>query len=63
LKTNKTLLSRFNWGIQYVTLSDDEAKRRGTQRILERKAYPAFEIIMKLMIKIRGLSMKMSEIQ
>jgi hypothetical protein len=31
--------------------------------ILERKAYPAFEIIMKLMIKIRGLSMKMSEIQ
>jgi stage III sporulation protein SpoIIIAA len=51
-------------GIQYVTLSDDEAKRRGTQKsILERKAYPAFEIIMKLMIKIRGLSMKMSEIQ
>jgi stage III sporulation protein SpoIIIAA len=31
-------------GIQYVTLSDDEAKRRGTQSILERKAYPAFEI-------------------
>ena len=32
-------------GIQYVTLSDDEAKRRGTQKsILERKAYPAFQL-------------------
>ena len=30
-------------GIQYVTLSDEAAKRRGTQNsILERKAYPAF---------------------
>jgi stage III sporulation protein SpoIIIAA len=36
-------------GIQYVTLSDDEAKRRGTQKsILERKSYPAFEIIIEL---------------
>ena len=36
-------------GIQYVTLSDDEAKRRGTQKsILERKAYPAFEIIIEV---------------
>jgi stage III sporulation protein SpoIIIAA len=36
-------------GIQYVTLSDDEAKRRGTQKsILERKAYPAFEIIVEI---------------
>ena len=36
-------------GIQYVTLSDDEAKRRGTQKsILERKAYPAFEIIIEI---------------
>ena len=36
-------------GIQYVTLSDDEAKRRGTQKsILERKSYPAFEIIMEI---------------
>ena len=36
-------------GIQYVTLSDEEAKRRGTQKsILERKAYPAFEIIIEL---------------
>ena len=36
-------------GIQYVTLSDDEAKRRGTQKsILERKAYPAFETIIEV---------------
>ena len=36
-------------GIQYVTLSDDEAKRRGTQKsILERKAYPAFQIVVEI---------------
>ena len=36
-------------GIQYVTLSDDEAKKRGTQKsILERKAYPAFEMIIEI---------------
>ena len=36
-------------GIQYVTLSDDEAKKRGTQKsILERKSYPAFEIIIEI---------------
>ena len=36
-------------GIQYVTLSDEEAKRRGTQKsILERKAYPAFEVIIEI---------------
>ena len=36
-------------GIQDVTLSDDEARRRGTQKsILERKAYPAFEIIIEI---------------
>ncbi len=36
-------------GIQHVTLSDDEAKRRGTQKIiLERKTYPAFEIVIEL---------------
>jgi stage III sporulation protein SpoIIIAA len=59
----KPFISRFNWGIQYVT-SDDEAKRRGTQKsILERKAYPAFEIIIEINDQIRGLSMKMSEIQ
>ena len=42
-------LSDLIGGIQYVTLSDDEAKRRGTQKsILERKAYPAFEVIIEI---------------
>jgi stage III sporulation protein SpoIIIAA len=36
-------------GIQYVTLSDEEAKRRGTQKsILERKSYPTFEVIIEI---------------
>jgi hypothetical protein len=36
-------------GIHYVTISDDEAKRRGTQKtIIERKAYPAFKIIIEI---------------
>lgn len=36
-------------GIQYVTLSDEEAKRRGTQKsILERKAYPAFQVAIEI---------------
>ena len=36
-------------GIQHVTLSDEEAKRRKTQKsILERKAYPAFEIVVEI---------------
>ena len=35
--------------IQYVTLSDDEAKRRGTQKsILERKSYPTFDIVIEI---------------
>lgn len=43
------LLSDLIGGIQHVTLSDEEAKRRGTQKsILERKAYPAFEIIIEI---------------
>ena len=36
-------------GIQYVTLGDNEAKQRGTQKsILERKFYPTFEIIIEI---------------
>jgi len=36
-------------GIQYVTLSDDEARRRGTQKtVLERKALPAFQVAIEL---------------
>ena len=35
--------------IKHVTLSDDEAKRRKTQKsILERKSYPAFEILIEI---------------
>ena len=36
-------------GIQYVTLGDEEAKRRGTQKsILERKAAPAFKVAIEI---------------
>jgi hypothetical protein len=37
-------------GIQTVTLSDEEAKRRGTQKsVLERKAPPTFDVIIEIM--------------
>ena len=43
------ILSDLIGGIQYVTLGDDEAKRRGSQKtILERKAAPAFEIAIEI---------------
>nr|ARW69902.1 hypothetical protein [Polysiphonia teges] len=36
-------------GIQYVTLGDDEAKRRGSQKsIVERKAVPAFQVAIEI---------------
>lgn len=36
-------------GIQAVTLSDDEAKRRGTQKtVLERKAPPTFDVLIEI---------------
>merc|ERR1712154_587647 len=36
-------------GIQYVTLSDEEAKRRGTKKsILERKSYSAFQLAIEV---------------
>nr|YP_009398715.1 hypothetical protein [Kuetzingia canaliculata]ARW67901.1 hypothetical protein [Kuetzingia canaliculata] len=42
-------LSDLIGGIQYVTLGDDEAKRRGSQKsILERKAVPAFQIAIEI---------------
>ena len=42
-------LSDLVGGIQYVTLSDEEAKRRGTQKsILERKSYPAFQLAIEV---------------
>jgi stage III sporulation protein SpoIIIAA len=43
-------LSDLVGGIQAVTLSDEEAKRRGTQKtVLERKAPPTFEIVIEIM--------------
>jgi len=43
-------LSDLIGGIQAVTLSDDEAKRRGTQKtVLERKAPPTFDIVIEIM--------------
>jgi stage III sporulation protein SpoIIIAA len=42
-------LSDLVGGIQAVTLSDEEAKRRGTQKtVLERKAPPTFDIIIEI---------------
>src|SRR5439155_23809428 len=36
-------------GIQSVTLGDDEARRRGTQKsILERKAPPTFDVVVEI---------------
>ena len=43
------VLSDLIGGIQYVTLGDDEAKRRGSQKsILERKALPAFDVAIEI---------------
>ena len=45
IEADRTSFSDLIGGIQYVTLGDNEAKRRGSQKsILERKASPAFEI-------------------
>ena len=43
------ILAHLVGDIQYVTLSDEEAKRRGTQKsILERKSYPTFQLLIEL---------------
>nr|QCI05660.1 hypothetical protein [Cryptopleura ramosa] len=43
------ILSDLIGGVQYVTLGDDEAKRRGSQKsILERKTVPAFQIAIEI---------------
>jgi stage III sporulation protein SpoIIIAA len=43
-------LSDLVGGIQAVTLSDEEAKRRGTQKtVLERKSPPTFDIVIEIM--------------
>ena len=42
-------LSDLIGGIQYVTISDEEAKRRGTQKtIIERKSYSTFELAIEI---------------
>ncbi|MFQ3548665.1 MAG: R3H domain-containing nucleic acid-binding protein [Armatimonadota bacterium] len=49
LMQNPTL-SDLIGGIQTVTLSDEEAKRRGTQKsVLERKAPPTFDVLIEIM--------------
>jgi len=48
LMLNPTLADLIG-GIQAVTLSDDEARRRGTQKtVLERKAPPTFDVVIEL---------------
>ncbi len=43
-------LSDLVGGIQTVTLSDEEARRRGTQKtVLERKAPPTFDVLIEIM--------------
>nr|YP_009369924.1 conserved hypothetical plastid protein [Boldia erythrosiphon]ARO90612.1 conserved hypothetical plastid protein [Boldia erythrosiphon] len=43
------VLSNLVGGLQYVTLGDEEAKRRGTQKsILERKASSAFKVVIEI---------------
>jgi stage III sporulation protein SpoIIIAA len=45
-------LSDLVGGIQAVTLSDEEAKRRGTQKtVLERKSPPTFDIVIEILEK------------
>nr|YP_009393952.1 hypothetical protein [Polysiphonia sertularioides]ARW62514.1 hypothetical protein [Polysiphonia sertularioides] len=43
------ILSDLVGGVQYVTLGDDEAKKRGSQKsIIERKALPAFQVAIEV---------------
>lgn len=45
-------LSDLVGGIQAVTLSDEEARRRGTQKtVLERKAPPTFDVVVEIQTK------------
>ncbi len=53
LLVNPTL-SDLIGGIQSVTLGDDEARRRGTQKsVLERKAPPTFDVVVELVDRDR----------
>lgn len=62
LMLNPTLCDLIG-GIQAVTLSDDEARRRGTQKtVLERKAPPTFDVVIELVdydrLAVHGSVMK-----
>ncbi len=49
-------LSDLVGGIQSVTLGDDEARRRGTQKsVLERKAPPTFDIAIEMSERVRWM--------
>jgi len=53
LLMNPTLMDLVG-GIQSVTLSDEEARRRGTQKsILERKAPPTFDVLVEIQARNR----------
>jgi stage III sporulation protein SpoIIIAA len=53
LMSNPTL-SDLIGGIQAVTLSDEEARRRGTQKtVLERKAPPTFDVLIEIQTRDR----------
>src|SRR5216117_199445 len=53
LLQNPTLSDLVGW-IQAVTLSDEEARRRGTQKtVLERKAPPTFDVVIEIQDKYR----------
>src|SRR5690606_8962659 len=53
LMLNPTL-SDLVGGIQSVTLSDDEARRRGTQKtVLERRAPPTFDVLIEIQTRDR----------
>ena len=53
LMLNPTLTDLIG-GIQSVTLGDDEARRRGTQKsVLERKAPPTFDVIVEILDRDR----------
>jgi stage III sporulation protein SpoIIIAA len=53
LLQNPTLMDLVG-GIQAVTLSDEEARRRGTQKtVLERKAPPTFDVVIEIQEKDR----------
>jgi stage III sporulation protein SpoIIIAA len=51
-------------GIQSVTLSDEEARRRGTQKsVLERKAPPTFDVVVEIQDRERvAINMPLSEV-